>query len=253
MESMLRPRVPAVVPLTSASRAWERRSLRWVDRAVAPSGFAAEPIRAAGVADVRVVPHGVDLATFHPTRRPPAAGRRPLLVCVGRLSAEKQPELAVEAVRELVARRRQVRLLMIGAGGLGDALRRRAAGLPVAFGGHIADRDGLALLLAGADVALAPCGGESFGLSALEALASGTPVVATDRGGLAEVVDVAGGRLAEPTPEAFADAVEALLASPEVVRRRLARRRAEGFSWEATVDGLLAAHDVDAVPLRRSA
>jgi alpha-1,6-mannosyltransferase len=220
---------------------------------VAPSAFAAEPIRTAGVADVRVVAHGVDLDTFHPERRPPTLSRRPLLICVGRLSSEKQPKLAVDTLRELTARHRDARLLMVGDGGLADALRRRAGDLPVTFGGHLANREGLAHLLAVADVALAPCPGESFGLSALEALASGTPVVAADDGGLREVVDRSAGRLAEPTPEAFADAVEELLAEPVQVQRHLARRRAERFSWEATVDGLLDAHDVDAPPLRRSA
>ena len=243
VESMLTPRLPSRLPVAAASRSWDRRTVRWVTRAVAPTEFAAAPIRDAGVPDVRVVPHGVDLETFHPSRRPPARDREPLLVWVGRLSAEKQPELAVDAVAELHRRGVTARLVMVGGGGMSDSLHRRAEGLPVTFTGHIADRDNLAQLLAAADVALATCPGESFGLSALEALACGTPVVAADQGGLPEVVDPSSGRLAGPTSESFADAVEDLLRVPTEFRVRLARRRAVRFSWDATVDGLLDAHE----------
>jgi alpha-1,6-mannosyltransferase len=253
VESMLAARLPGFVPVATAGRALERRSLRDVDRAVTPSEFAAAPIRAAGVRDVRVVPHGVDLRMFHPARRPPTLGRRPLLVWVGRLSAEKLPQLAIDTLRELVARRRPVHLLVIGDGGQAATLRRRAADLPVTFGGHLANREGLAHLVAVADVALATCPGESFGLSALEALAAGTPVVAADTGGLVEVVDRSAGRLAAPSATAFADAVEDLLDVPEQVRRHLARRRAERFSWDATVDGLLDAHGLVETTLERTA
>lgn len=98
-------------------------------------------------------------------------------------------------------------------------------------------------LLAVADVALATCPCESFGLAALEALACGTPVVASRSGALRELVDPTAGRLSDDRPEGVADAVEDLLAVPAEVRVGLARRRAERYSWEATVDGLLAAHD----------
>ena len=69
--------------------------------------------------------------------------------------------------------------MVVGDGPAGAALRRRAQGLPVTFTGHLANRRRMSHLLAAADVALATCPCESFGLAALEALACGTPVVAS--------------------------------------------------------------------------
>ena len=243
VDAILAPRVPAVVPLGRAARLWNRRTLRRLTRAVAPSSFVAEELTAAGVPDVRVVPHGVDLDLFHPGHRPPPSTRGPRLVWVGRLSGEKRPEVAVAALEALVARGHGARLMIVGDGPAGPALRRRAQGLPVTFAGHLANRSALSHLLAAADVALATCPCESFGLAALEALACGTPVVASRSGALRELVDPTAGRLSDDRPEGVADAVEDLLAVPAEVRVGLARRRAERYSWEATVDGLLLAHD----------
>jgi alpha-1,6-mannosyltransferase len=203
----------------------------------------AEELIAAGVPDVRVVPHGVDLHRFDPSRRPPASLPGLRLVWVGRLSAEKRPEMAVSALETLVARGHAARLLIVGDGPAEGALRRRAQGLPVTFTGHLASRDAMSHVLAAADVALATCPCESFGLAALEALGCGTSVVASRSGALRELVDPTAGRVSDDRPEAFADAVEDLLSVPADLRARLARRRAERFSWEATVDGLLTAHE----------
>src|SRR6201991_4178047 len=90
-------------------------------------------------------------------------------------------------------------------------------GLPVRFLGHIADREELAALLATADVAIAPGPVETFGLAALEALASGTPVVVSSESALPEVIGDAG--IAAPGEgPAYADAIETLLARPSAAR-----------------------------------
>ena len=251
VDAILAPRVPALIPLDRAARLWNRRTLRRLTRAVAPSSFVAEELTGAGVPDVRVVPHGVDLDRFHPGRRPPPSPRGLRLVWVGRLSMEKRPELAVGALEALVARGHPAHLVVVGDGPAGAALRRRAQGLPVTFTGHLADRDAMSHLLAAADVALATCPCESFGLAALEALACGTPVVAARSGALGELVDPTAGRLSDESSDAVADAVEDLLAVPAEVRVGLARRRAERFSWEATVDGLLSAHEATTDRCRR--
>ena len=243
VDAILAPRVPGVLPLGRATRLWNRRTLRRLTRAVAPSSFVAEELTTAGVPDVRVVPHGVDLDLFHPRLRPPPRPRGLRLIWVGRLSAEKRPELAVAATEALVARGHAARLVVVGAGPAESALRRQAHGLPVTFTGHLASRHALGHLLAAADVALATCPCESFGLAALEALACGTPVVASRFGALRELVDPTAGRLSDGGPGGVADAVVDLLEVPAEVRSHLARRRAERFTWEATVDGLLAAHE----------
>jgi alpha-1,6-mannosyltransferase len=120
----------------------------------------------------------------------------------------------------------------------------------VEFLGFVAEPSRLAALLATADVVIAPGPVETFGLAALEALASGTPVVANSASALPEVLGAAG-RAAAGTPEAFADAIEALLDGPRAEQRRTARARAERFPWTATVTGFLAAHGIAATNDRR--
>lgn len=93
----------------------------------------------------------------------------------------------------------------------------------------------LAAVMAGADVFCLPSLMEGFGLSALEAMACGVPVVVANRGALPEVVGDAG-LVAEPTAEDLAEAMAAVLTDPgrRSTLARAARRRAEGFSWAAT-------------------
>lgn len=119
--------------------------------------------------------------------------------------------------------------------------------------GHVADRQQLRQRLASADIALAVCPGETFGLSVLEALAAGTPVVTADTGGACELIDSGCGSWGEPVPPALADAVLQLAAHPASEQRRAARRRAEQFPCLA-VDRVLALHAVlalaDSLPAR---
>jgi D-inositol-3-phosphate glycosyltransferase len=91
-----------------------------------------------------------------------------------------------------------------------------------------------------ADVVLVPSRSESFGLVALEAQASGTPVVAADVGGLADVVR--GGSLVQGHDHVrHADAVRRYLDDPAHAQAtgRRGRAHAERFSWQRVVDGLL--------------
>ncbi|MGW5529287.1 glycosyltransferase [Streptomyces xanthochromogenes] len=207
-----------------------------------------------GARNVVRAPLGVDLVRFRPGRRSTvlrarhARGARVLLLLCSRLSVEKRPGLALDA---LVALRRagvRAALVVAGEGPLAGGLQRRAAKerLPVEFLGHIADREALADLQAAADVCLAPGPAETFGLSALEALACGTPVVCAASSALPEVVADAG-LAAGSTGEEFGLAVRELLARPEQRRRAAARARAELFGWGGAVTAFLAAHDAPAV------
>ncbi len=107
------------------------------------------------------------------------------------------------------------------------------------FTGFIADRNRLATLLASSDVSLAPGPHETFGLAALEALAAGTPVVASRSSALADIVTEDCGAVADDDPASFAQAVTDVLALPPGDRRRAARHRAEQFTWPAAVAGML--------------
>jgi len=150
-------------------------------------------------------------------------------------------ERSVDTAAALHASGTRTRLVVVGDGPRRDALERRARGLPVTFLGHVARRDDVADLLASADVSLAPGPHETFGLAALEALASGTPVVVSARSALGEIVRPGCGAAVEDHAPAFADAVRGLLDTAEPARRGAARTRAEDYPWRAAVDGMLAA------------
>ena len=243
LDGILAGRVPGWFPLRPATDWWNRRVTDRFPTVVCASAFAAEEFGRIGV-PVRRIPLGVDLDRFAPLGSRPGRGLE--LVTVGRLSAEKRPDLAIDTVAELRAAGVDARLTMVGAGPLRAALEARAGRLPVTFTGHVHDRDLLAGLLAAADIGLAPCPIEAFGLGVLETMACGTPVVAADRGAAPELVAGGGGRAAPPSPPALAAAVQALAALPVPARRSAARARADRFPWTATVDALLAAHQLPA-------
>ena len=220
------------------------------DRIVTTTRFAAQEFARIGVPTDHV-PLGVDLDQFQPGSRP--TNDIPVLVLCSRLSREKRPDLAVEALRVMLAGGFRARLIVAGSGPLTASMRRRAQGLPVELVGHLADRASIASLLGAADVVLAPGPVETFGLAALEALACGTPVVAASTSAVAELVEGDAGRSARPEAPALAAAVATLLAVPEARRRQAARARAETFPWSRTTDTMLALHGLTgtASPARR--
>lgn len=205
---------------------------------------------------LRAIPLGVDLATFRPrpvlrlvgadARAHPVsssgAEAPARLAYSGRLSVEKNPIAAVTAVKALTAAAVPVHLDVYGTGSQRPHLERAASGLPVTFHGHLADRAALASRIAEADVVIAPGPAETFGLTVLEALACGTPVVAADTGGAGELLAPGAGLTASPNGPDLARAVARVLAWPEPERRTAARARAEQFPWSATIAAMLELH-----------
>ncbi|MFI6684324.1 glycosyltransferase [Streptomyces sp. NPDC050485] len=212
-----------------------------------------------GARNVARAPLGVDLEQCRPGRRSTvlrarhARGARVLLLMCSRLSVEKRPGLALDALAALLHAGVAAALVVAGDGPLAGSLERRAVAerLPVEFLGHVADREALADLQAAADLCLAPGPAETFGLSALEALACGTPVVCSASSALPEVVGAAG-LAAGGTAGEFAAAVRELLARPEQERRAAARARAGLFGWDASVAAFLAAHEAPVARRTRS-
>lgn len=235
-------RVPIADRLNTAS-------LHNYDRIVCTTEYAAEEFERLLPGRVTRVPLGVDLELFSPhrysefVRRAHLGDSDVLLAHVGRLSPEKAPHRSIDTLRELLARGVDARLVVAGDGPLRSRLERAAAGLPVTFVGFVSERRQLAALLASADVSLNPGPIETFCLSALEALASGTPVVAADSSSLPELIVPAAGEIAGPTGKSFADAVQRILARRNEVRRTGARLRASEFPWSATVQRMLALHE----------
>lgn len=246
--------------------------VRTADRLVALSaGEARALVRHYGADPARicVVPPGVDLQEYSP--RPTAGLRRRLgllerrvVLYAGRLERLKGADLLLRAVARVVARGGFDDLAVVVAGD-DSSDGRRQAGHPrgergrlealaselglrerVRFLGAV-DPSTLADLYALADVCAVPSRAETFGLVALEAQASGTPVVAAAVGGLVDIVaDGSTGFLVRGRdPEAFAARLATLLGDAALRARmgEAARRRAAGFTWAHAADRILRLYD----------
>ncbi|GAC1441220.1 MAG: glycosyltransferase family 1 protein [Mycobacteriales bacterium] len=249
VDKLLAQWVTPRLPLVAAANRANRSLAASYDRVVCTTDWAGEEFRRIGVRRLARVPLGVDLQTFTPSaasaalRAQLAGPDEALLVMASRLSKEKRPELAIDAVRHLAAGGRRVRLVVVGDGPMRAALTQRSQALPVRFLGFVRDRTALAGLLASADVAVAPGPVETFGLAALEALASGTPVVVNIHSALPEVIGDAGATSAS-TARCFAAAITGLLDDHPELRSATARSQAEMFPWSSTVAGFLGVHQL---------
>lgn len=228
--------------------AWRyvRRLGRMVRATLAPSDFVARELERAGVERVVRVGLGVDLDRFHPARRAAAAATRrrhglpdgPLAIYVGRMAIEKEVDLLLSAWPE-VQRRTGARLLLVGDGPSRRRLQRRPGSDRHHWLPFQRDRDRLADLLAAVDLTVAPCSIETFGLSALEAVSSGTPLLSADRGGVAETVarSGAGATFAAGDAAALAEAAVRLLRGDLASLGAAGRRYAEAdHGWDAVLD-----------------
>lgn len=164
---------------------------------------------------------------------------RPYLITVGAVSERKNLEVLFAALGVLSARSADPPLLfVVGPDGVGStAIRESPARHGIAplvrFTGWVSSED-LAALMSGAVALTHPSLYEGFGLTPLEAMVAGVPVVASTRGSVPEVVGDAA-LLAEPDdPEAWATAIERLLGEPSMREDLIARGRARAaeFSWE---------------------
>ncbi|MEM1042388.1 MAG: glycosyltransferase [Bacteroidota bacterium] len=222
------------------------------DRGFAVSADLVQRLRRMGVAaPLDAVPLGVDLGLFHPAKRDPAlreqlgvAGDGLLLVYAGRLDSEKQPAVLADAVELLPAGLRPT-LVLAGQGPHRAALEARAAtGERLRVLPYVGDKEALARLLASADVYVTAGPHETFGLSVVEAQASGLPVVGVAAGALVDRVPPRAGRLG---PVGDASAFARNIAEVAAERERFgaaARAHVEAaFSWDRTFERLLAVYD----------
>jgi alpha-1,6-mannosyltransferase len=197
-----RPRDAGWARRTATDLAWRyvRRLGRMVEATIAPCRALAAELSEAGLRNVTHVPLGVNLERFTPARRAHAADTRhrfglddrPFALYVGRMAVEKDLDVLLDAWPE-VERRTGVRLVLVGMGPARRRLMRSRGGQRALWLPYEGDRDRLADLYAAAELVVAPCPIETFGLAALESLSSGVPVLAADRGGVAETVERSGG------------------------------------------------------------
>ncbi len=190
-------------------------------------------------AQLQVVPLGVDTALFKPTDQPRVRGR------IIAIASADRPLKGIGHLLQAVARLRvqhDLDLQLVAKLEPNGATEKLIAELGISDMVHISsdlsDRE-LASLLASAEIACIPSLYEGFSLPAVEAMASGTPIVASRAGALPEVVgtDGACALLVEPADvEGLSRVLGELLDAPEQLRRlgTAGRRRAlEVFSWES--------------------
>ena len=147
---------------------------------------------------LHVIPNGVNAAKFSgdvrtsPVKRQYARNGERIVSFVGRLVHEKGVHVLIGSVPKVLAEMPKVNFVIVGEGGMKDYLAKEAYDFGVAdhvfFAGFV-DEQTLISIYRASDVAVFPSLYEPFGITALEAMAAKTPVIVTDTGGLAEIVE----------------------------------------------------------------
>lgn len=198
-----------------------------------------------GIERVNLWQRGVDTETFQPhlaslemrsclSQGHPEA---PLLLYVGRLSAEKE----IDRIKPILDAIPNARLALVGDGPNRQTLEKHFADTPTNFVGYLEGQE-LASAFASADAFVFPSRTETLGLVLLEAMAAGCPVVAARSGGIPDIVENGvNGFLFDPKDEGGAIAATQYLLSQKEERetlRRNARQEAERWSWSAATKQL---------------
>ena len=210
----------------------QRRALRRFDAVIAVSSPIGERVRKAGVPaqKIHLVPNvfasNARVVPRDEARRRLDLPEKVVIGWVGRLSAEKGPDLALEAFARLS--RRDAQLVMIGGGPDEAPLRRRAKDLGIAervvWRGVVSDAGALFTAF---DVFLLSSRTEGTPIALLEAVAAGVPIVATRVGGVPDAINESSGVLVESGDVAgMAAALADVLDKPELARARAERARA---------------------------
>ena len=247
-----------VLPRHAVPRRW----IRWAACRAAALITVCEALKgrlqALGVPSSRVtvLRNGVDLDLFRPPVDRQALRARmgmdgPTLLSVGNLVPVKGHDITLAALRQVP----RARLILVGEGSHQMQLLHQARSLGLEgrlrLVGNVSQRE-LADYYGAADILVLASRSEGMPNVVLEALACGTPVVASDVGGVAEVITTPdAGRLVPPgNSAALAAALNQCLDSPP--DRERTHRHGMRFSWEATVDGQLALYEAVLAGHRRA-
>lgn len=232
----------ATGPLDRLSRHWERLAARWSDALVCVGAGELSQGMDAGVRGAyRLVRNGVDRGRFALADRPVArirlglAAGVPLVVCVGRVTRQKAQDVLLAAWPAVAERCPSAVLAIVGDGE--DLARLRRERVPgVRFVQAVEDpRD----WLAASNVVALPSRWEGLPLTALEALATGRPIVGTDIPGIAEIVRPGLGALVPvEDPAALAGEITERLLCPETAERE--GRAAAAASADYEIAGTMA-------------
>jgi glycosyltransferase involved in cell wall biosynthesis len=226
-----------------------RRMIRWAAARAAASIAVCRALREEMVAigceaaKIHVLRNGVDLQRFTPLPRQEARAGLELsgkvALSVGYLIERKGHHIAIAALRDLP----DWQLLIVGHGPMEAELRALAAASGVAdrvrFVGAV-EQGALPRYYSAADVLILASSREGMANVLLEALACGTPAVATNLWGTPEIIAApeAGELMRERSPSALLEALRRLISRG--IDRLATRRYAEQFGWQSTTDGQLA-------------
>jgi glycosyltransferase involved in cell wall biosynthesis len=262
------------LPDSTASRMIRRLVAREADRVVAISEYTAERFRTGlsdGAVSLQVIDDPIDLARFRTDLRGPDASSPPdeaQLVIVGQITSWKGHDTAIRALRDVRDHHPNAHLSIVGEVKFAEAATRLDnrgylaelhqlvldLGLEDAVD-FVGERNDIPQIMAGANVVLVPSIEEPFGRTVAEAMAVGTPVVATTVGGPAEVIeDGRTGLLVPPgEPAAWSEAIRSILEHPEEAREmgrcagEVAHRR---FAVERHVAAMMEAYESVEPPAR---
>jgi phosphatidylinositol alpha-mannosyltransferase len=196
-------------------------------------------------ANWHIIPNGVDTASFHPDgRQLSEVLEAPCLLFLGRLEPRNGLGTLLEALPAVLARYPRARFLVAGDG----PWRRRYRHLAACFGDRVAFLGAVwaerPALYRAADLYLCPTNRASFGVTLLEAMASGTPMVVSDLPAFREVAAGAARYVPADDAAAWGEAIVTLLGDA-AARRALAaagRARALAFDWSVVAERVLACY-----------
>jgi L-malate glycosyltransferase len=191
----------------------------------------------------RVLPIGIDNSLFSASSQYPES--EPIILFLAVLEIRKGIFTLLDAFDDLAKRLPNCKIIIAGSGSQAETIQKRIEMMPykqqISFVGS-ADRSSVVKLMQSCSVFCLPSYGEPFGISILEAMASGKPVVTTDAGGPKYIVQDQGGRRVPPRDaKALADALFEVLNSQELqinmgkFNRDLINTI---YSWDGIIDKL---------------
>ncbi|MDB5029168.1 MAG: hypothetical protein JWO66_2857 [Candidatus Eremiobacteraeota bacterium] len=206
-----------------------------------PAALSRIPLAEAERHKVVMLPYGIDTASFAPYD---AAPHPPTILFLAHVERRKGIGVLLDAFTRVAARVPGVRLIVAGASE-DDAVRARIAASDdaerITYLGPV-ERGSVPEIVSRCDVYCLPSFGEPYGMTAIEAMACGKPIVATGAGGLGHLVEPEGGIAVPPgDAAALADALVEVLTDPvarEAMGRHNRRVAETRYEWERVIDRL---------------
>ncbi|MCD6369894.1 MAG: glycosyltransferase family 4 protein [Thermoplasmata archaeon] len=197
--------------------------------------------------DIAVIPNGVDVRRFHPAKNKEYNKE---LLFVGRIVPKKGLHVLLYAMKKVVEKDNEIKLRVAGTGRLLPLMKSfsKALGIEknVEFLGYVPDNELPEVYRTSELLILPSITGESFGITLIEAMASGLPVIGTNVGGVPEIIRDCG-KIVEPNrPEQLSNAILEMLHNPEQMKilSKKCRERAEKvYSWDVVGKRILSIYN----------